>query len=252
MRLGEPGIPQWPDRCLYGRRLLPAASVINNTNDDTSTGLVHVPFPESGEWFVTMALFCHSDHAAELGTQQQAAAARDTILGSVRQFVRENAVAVLLGGDSGGDLLGRTDACPCRQLGAALRAANETELAGWNETETLRIKECLMDAKCTDQHERMTRRFEELHRRATAGEPVVEGGAGTKSGLARSQAACNASALFTISSSPCVAGRCGRFGRCYHYMSGGFVFSTCLCVKGYRGWDCTEDSQVGSNVFFLL
>lgn len=35
-------------------------------------------------------------------------------------------------------------------------------------------------------------------------------------------------------------------------MSGGFVFSTCLCVKGYRGWDCTEDSQVPSSFSILL
>lgn len=236
MRLGEPGIPTWPDRCLYGRTYLPAASVINNTNDDTSTGLIHVPFPESGEWFVTMGLFC--DGAV--------AAARNTILDSVKAFVRENAFAVLLQPAAGGEL--QRPACPCRTRGAFLRdcLADEECFAAMNETETLRVKECLMDAKCTGRHAEMAQRFEQHHRQAT--EQQQSGGGGPEAPATL----CNASALFTISSSPCVAGRCGRFGRCYHYMSGGFVFSTCLCVKGYRGWDCTEDTQVPSGWSILM
>lgn len=38
MRLEEPGIPKWPDECVYGRQVFPAASIINNTNVDTGTG----------------------------------------------------------------------------------------------------------------------------------------------------------------------------------------------------------------------
>ncbi|CAO1444482.1 unnamed protein product [Diamesa hyperborea] len=141
MRLNEPGIPTWPDKCVYGRQIFPASSVINNTDADSGTGLIHVPFPESGIWYVTLGLFCH-------GSEQSVAA----------------------GSNYGSSYDG----------------------------------------------------------------------------------SCNTSVVFTISSSPCVAGRCGRNGRCYHYMSGGFVFSTCLCLKFYRGWDCTEDSQVPSSVSILV
>lgn len=49
MHLGVPGIPTWPDKCRYGQRLLPASSIVNNTE---IMGLIHVPFPESGLWYV--------------------------------------------------------------------------------------------------------------------------------------------------------------------------------------------------------
>lgn len=47
MHLGVPGVPTWPDKCRYGQRLLPASSIVNNTE---IMGLTHVPFPESGLW----------------------------------------------------------------------------------------------------------------------------------------------------------------------------------------------------------
>lgn len=221
MRLEEPGIPTWPDQCLYGRNLLPAASVINNTNDETSTGLIHVPFPESGEWFVTMGLFCHGSETA----------ARNTIIDSVKDFIRQY-VGVL-------DDIRKPCACKNNSEYYAKCIQDKQCLAAMNETETLKVKECIMDSKCTTKHSDMAKKFELHHKFAT--EQSVA-----------SDESCNASALFTISSSPCVAGRCGRFGRCYHYMSGGFVFSTCLCSKGYRGWDCTEDSQVPSSMSILV
>lgn len=116
---------------------------------------------------------------------------------------------------------------------------NATCLAELSESETLKVKECLLDDKCTNHYMEMAQRFEAHHKLATEQSVATD-------------SSCNASAVFTISSSPCVAGRCGRYGRCYHYMSGGFVFSTCLCVKGYRGWDCTEDSQVPSSFSILF
>lgn len=45
----------------------------------------------------------------------------------------------------------------------------------------------------------------------------------------------NASLVFSISSNPCIAGRCGQHGKCNHYMAGGFIFSSCQCFGGYRG-----------------
>ncbi|KDR20728.1 hypothetical protein L798_04684, partial [Zootermopsis nevadensis] len=49
-----------------------------------------------------------------------------------------------------------------------------------------------------------------------------------------------------IESNMCTADNCGRFGDCYNYMSGGFMFSTCVCNHGYIGWGCTDDSRVTS------
>ncbi|XP_037030331.1 uncharacterized protein LOC119070122 [Bradysia coprophila] len=221
MRLEEPGIPTWPDKCTYGRTELPAASIVNNTNEDTSTGLIHVPFPESGKWFVTMGLFCHG---AETAT-------KSTIIDSVKEFILKHV-----------KLLDTLKApCACRNQSEFYKfCINDKDcLAGMNETETLKVKECFMDSKCTKNYEDIAKQFDLHHKLAT--EQTVA-----------SDSSCNASVVFTISSSPCVAGRCGRYGRCYHYMSGGFVFSTCLCIKGYRGWDCTEDSQVPSSFSILI
>lgn len=221
MRLGEPGIPTWPDKCVYGRHILPAASIVNNTNDETSTGLIHVPFPEAGLWYVTLGLYCHGAETA----------ARITIIDSVKEFIKKYV-----------DLLrNMRGPCACANRTAYYqKCIGERQcLDALNESETLKVKECLMDSKCTSRHHEMAHKFELHHKYATE-QSVATGGS------------CNASAVFTVSSSPCVAGRCGRYGRCYHYMSGGFVFSTCLCIKGYRGWDCTEDTQVPSSLSILI
>lgn len=45
----------------------------------------------------------------------------------------------------------------------------------------------------------------------------------------------NSSVIFDISSYPCIAGRCGKNGRCVYMVSGGFVYSTCVCSNNYRG-----------------
>uniref|UniRef100_A0A4Y0BGR3 EGF-like domain-containing protein n=1 Tax=Anopheles funestus TaxID=62324 RepID=A0A4Y0BGR3_ANOFN len=225
LRLEEPGIPTWPDKCVYGRHIYPAAIVINNTDADTNTGLVHVPFPEPGSWYVTLGLFCHGSEAT----------ARSTIIDSVKDFVRSYRST----------LEAMRPPCSCTDRLSYYRSclADDACLSVLNETETLKIKECIMDAKCTgSRSDEMARKFELHHKYAT--EQSVQGGV--------ADATCNSSVVFTISSSPCVAGRCGRFGRCYHYMSGGFVFSTCLCLRNYRGWDCTEDSQVPSSASILL
>ncbi|XP_058812384.1 uncharacterized protein LOC131676953 [Topomyia yanbarensis] len=221
MRLGEPGVPTWPDKCTYARHTFPAAVIINNTDSDASTGLVHIPFPEPGRWFVTMGLFCQSAETA----------ARVTIIDSVKEFIRKYRDV----------LLDMRQPCSCAESSKFYQKCLEEDacLVSLNETETLKIKECIMDAKCTEHSDEMARKFEVHHKFATEQSVAGDG-------------ACNGSVVFTISSSPCVAGRCGRFGRCYHYMSGGFVFSTCLCLRNYRGWDCTEDSQVPSSASILL
>ncbi|XP_054738185.1 uncharacterized protein LOC129244530 [Anastrepha obliqua] len=220
MHLAEPGVPSWPDKCRYGQRLLPASIIINNTDSNTMTGLLHVPFPESGQWYITMELYCHGAETAE----------RITIIDNVKDFVKQNM----------NTLYGMSRSCSCFLEASHYLdcVKNDNCLNSMNETEALKIKECLMDSKCTPNYLEMARKFEIHNKFATEQHIALE--------------ICNASVIFTISSSPCVAGRCGRFGRCYHYMSGGFVFSTCMCMKGYRGWDCTEVSQVPSSISILV
>ncbi|XP_070504213.1 uncharacterized protein [Chironomus tepperi] len=232
IRLNEPGIPTWPDKCTYGRHIFTANAIINNTNEDTGTSVVHIPFPESGTWYVTLGLFCHGETIE--------ATARTTIIDSVKTFIRYNRQM----------LKSFNSQCSCvKELNLShYRECLDTQacLTRMNETETLKIKECLMDAKCTAaEHVKLSKAFDIHHKRAT--EQSVNG----KNILGCSDANCNTSIAFTLASNPCVTGRCGRNGRCYHYMSGGFVFSTCLCLKFYRGWDCTEDSQVPSSISIL-
>ncbi|XP_017123974.1 uncharacterized protein LOC108143908 [Drosophila elegans] len=216
MQLGEPGQPEYPDKCRYGQRLNQASIVVNHTEN---MGLVHIPFPESGRWYVTMGLFCHGS-----GT------ARVSIMESVKEFIRKHQ-----------DMLAEMRSpCDCAESVPRYAACIRSPecLGAMNETETLKVKECIMDDKCSSNGKQMTRLFVEHHKAAMEQHVALEN--------------CNTSVVFSVSSSPCVAGRCGRFGRCYHYMSGGFVFSTCVCSKGYRGWDCTEDSQVPTNMSILL
>ncbi|XP_063607987.1 post-GPI attachment to proteins factor 6-like isoform X1 [Penaeus indicus] len=58
--------------------------------------------------------------------------------------------------------------------------------------------------------------------------------------------------LFSITSASCLHGKCGRYGSCYQYISGGFIFSTCVCDAGYRGWACTDKSQAMANWQLIL
>ncbi|EDW51171.1 GM17816 [Drosophila sechellia] len=169
--------------------------------------------------YVTMGLFCHGS-----GT------ARVSIMESVKEFISKHQ-----------DMLAdMRSPCDCAESVPRYTSCLKSPdcLEAMNETETLKVKECIMDDKCSTNFKQMTRLFVEHHKAAMEQHVAVEN--------------CNTSVVFSVSSSPCVAGRCGRFGRCYHYMSGGFVFSTCVCSKGYRGWDCTEDSQVPTNMSILL
>lgn len=63
---------------------------------------------------------------------------------------------------------------------------------------------------------------------------------------------CNGTFVFGIGSVPCEFSQCGPHGSCYHYMSGGFVYTTCVCRNGYRGWDCTDDHDVSSLSLILF
>lgn len=63
---------------------------------------------------------------------------------------------------------------------------------------------------------------------------------------------CSARIESSISSSPCIEGRCNSRGRCMHYMSGGFVFAACRCSGGYRGFDCADDTYVFSTATLIM
>lgn len=220
MHLSEPGIPIWPDKCQYGQRVYPAASIVNNTDLSTTTGLVHVPFPESGRWYISMALYCHGNKSAAN------IAKIDRVKGFLKKYIH---------------ILDKiSQSCPCYpESRRYMRCiANIKCLNSMTEAEALRVKDCFVDPKCAPNYFDMILYFEVHQKLATEQFFALEN--------------CNTSVVFTISSNPCVTGRCGRYGRCYHYMSGGVVFSTCVCMKGYRGWDCTENSQVPSSVSILV
>lgn len=149
---------------------------MNNTNDETSTGLIHIPFPEPGNWYVSLGLFCHGAETA----------ARITIIDSVKEFIKKY-VGIL------NDV--RTP-CACANRTAYYQkcVTDDFCLTSLNDSETLKVKECILDSKCTHRHREMTRKFEAHHRLAT------------EQSVATDSSSCNASAVFTISSSPCVAG----------------------------------------------
>lgn len=141
LHLNEPGIPGWPAHCKYGNTTLDAAAIVNSSNRSQS---VNVPFPEAGEWFLTIKMFCVS---------------------------KRNDLAI----------------------------------------EDVTSK--LLPDETND---------------------------------------CNGTFVVGIGSVPCEFSQCGPYGSCYHYMSGGFVYTTCVCRNGYRGWDCTDDSDVLSLATILF
>lgn len=63
---------------------------------------------------------------------------------------------------------------------------------------------------------------------------------------------CSVKIESSISSSPCIEGRCNSHGKCMHYMRGGFVFSACYCTEGYRGFDCADGTYVLGNKDILV
>lgn len=182
IHLNAAAMPKWPNLCVYGQHVFPAASIMNNTNEETSTGLVHIPFPEPGKWYVTLGLFCHG-----------AETSRITIIDSVKEFIKKYV-------DHLHDV--RVPCACANRTDYYQKCVSDARcLSEMSESETLKVKECLMDAKCTNKHKDMARKFEQHHRYAT------------EQSVATDSTACNASAVFTISSSPCVAGRCGRYDR---------------------------------------
>ncbi|XP_077549875.1 transmembrane protein 8B-like [Haemaphysalis longicornis] len=57
---------------------------------------------------------------------------------------------------------------------------------------------------------------------------------------------CEADAVqleLSINSTACINNKCGLFGRCFQYISGGMIFSSCYCTSGYRGWGCTDNKE---------
>lgn len=63
---------------------------------------------------------------------------------------------------------------------------------------------------------------------------------------------CTENITFDISSQPCLNGECTDRGRCVFLVSSGFVYSACSCTDRYRGWTCSDSSQIISNGLILL
>uniref|UniRef100_A0A6A7G2I8 Transmembrane protein 8B n=1 Tax=Hirondellea gigas TaxID=1518452 RepID=A0A6A7G2I8_9CRUS len=78
---------------------------------------------------------------------------------------------------------------------------------------------------------------------ATVSEQVVE------------EVSCNVlevTAIFSVSSASCIHGKCGKYGSCYQLIYDGYIFSTCVCDAGYRGWACNDGSEATADWVLLL
>lgn len=65
----------------------------------------------------------------------------------------------------------------------------------------------------------------------------------------------NSSVVFDVSSYPCLTGRCGSNGKCMFMVSGGVVYSTCVCSNNYRGkfkFICFNCVFIRSNVALCI
>lgn len=52
-----------------------------------------------------------------------------------------------------------------------------------------------------------------------------------------------------IFSSQCIAGRCAEHnGKCMLSEDSGILYTFCYCVRGYKGWDCSNDNDLESNI----
>lgn len=247
MRVGIVGIPTWPNRCIYGRHSFEPVIVINTTSDATSTGLVHVPYPETGRWLISMGLFCPNE---TVGEESQTDLVKDEEVKKIiklRSFIARN---VQLMDEMIAPL------CPCEANREMLKKCilDETRnclYSQLNVTTLVELKGCMINVACVKNHQNIEKRFETHDHLYAAKSQAVHNSLLLLDGAEDSNS-CDAKLVFTIASNPCVAGRCGQYGKCYHYMSGGVVYSTCLCMKGYRGWDCTEDTEVPDSWTILL
>ena len=57
---------------------------------------------------------------------------------------------------------------------------------------------------------------------------------------------------YFLGTDSCIRGKCGEYGTCYRYVGGSIVYSACLCYYGFKGWDCTDDSDRFSFADMLL
>ncbi|XP_053394085.1 post-GPI attachment to proteins factor 6-like [Mercenaria mercenaria] len=48
----------------------------------------------------------------------------------------------------------------------------------------------------------------------------------------------------TIATDACVEGECSNHGRCINYLNGQVLCTTCRCNSGWRGYDCSDGSEV--------
>lgn len=140
-------IPLINGSCESNGKIYPATVVVNTTDSASVSNIIHIPYPEIGIWYLTLAVFCDAQSV-----------------------------------------------CPC-------------------PVHTVKKNETKYVVKTDGALQR----------------PV-------EPGWYLGSTNCNASIVFSISSAPCINKLC-KNGNCNYYMSGGFIYSTCSCRKGYAGKD---------------
>ncbi|XP_052776198.1 transmembrane protein 8B-like [Mya arenaria] len=55
----------------------------------------------------------------------------------------------------------------------------------------------------------------------------------------------------SVMTDACVGGGCSQNGRCINYLNGHVLYTTCRCVEGWRGFDCSDGSDLESDSYQL-
>lgn len=193
MRVGIAGIPTWPDKCIYGRLSYPPVIVINTTSEHSSTGLVHVPYPETGQWIISMGIFC--DFVAAKNETQSVEVTNSE---KNRLFIHENAHLL-------DEMVHPICDCSTRRKALKMCILDETRSCLYvqmNDSLVDEIKDCMLSSGCVKNYQSARKSYESFQHYYNAGRYFRSG-----SIMVDGEENCNTRLVFTIASNPCVAGR---------------------------------------------